>query len=142
MEATVIPVVAIMMPVVLVPIVLAMRFASRKREWEHLERMKSLELGVPVPGRECWLARTCIAIGAVVPIGALFLAWTASESGSHEQGYWEAATTVGGLGVLCGTFLATRLLASRNRLQQVARDAAPVKPAYDPDAYDVVGRRG
>ncbi|HEV3165176.1 MAG TPA: hypothetical protein VGZ22_14210 [Isosphaeraceae bacterium] len=138
-----IPIVAILMPLALVPTVMAMRHATRKREWEHAERMKALELGVPVPGSDSWRAAVCMAIGAGVPVGAFAFAWIAGMTTHTSADSWEAAVAVGIPGVLCGTFLAARLLPSRNRPQITETNAfANGKPALDPDTYDVVGRRG
>jgi hypothetical protein len=128
-------------PLVLVPTVMIMRHLAHKREWEHAERMKALELGLPAPGNESWAATVCIAIGAGVPVGALCIAWLASLEQSGSPHYWIAATVVGSLGVLSGTLLATRLLPSSFRAQSPSFDTQS-KPELDPDAYDVAGRRG
>jgi hypothetical protein len=142
MEEIVLPIMGIALPMVLVPTILVLSQRKRKREMEHVERMKALELGLPAPGNESWAARVCIAIGAGVPIGAFFFAWLAGmDHSSGGQYYWEAAAPVGVTGILCGTFLSTRLLPSRSKSQRPAVDAH-AKPAYDPDAYDVVSRRG
>jgi hypothetical protein len=140
-EHVAIPITGILMPLVLVPTILILRHIGRKREWEHLERMKALELGMPVPGSESGRAKVCIAIGAGVPLGALLLAWVASLDGNYGENHWEAAMTVGGLGVVCGSVLAARLFPSRNR-QPDASMGPEGKPVVDPDAYDVAGRRG
>jgi hypothetical protein len=143
MDELLIPILGILMPLVLIPMIMVLRYRGRKREWEHAERMKALELGLPAPGNESWPARVCIAIGAGVPVGSFFFAWVASLESGHGEPFWEAATMVGGLGVLCGTFLATRLLPSRSRAQDPAARSNPyAKSALDPDVYDVVGRRG
>jgi hypothetical protein len=139
MNELLIPIVAILMPVVLVPTILILRHISKKREWEHLERIKSMELGMPVPGNESWPAKVCIAIGAGVPIVAFFFAFVASQDSEAGGGVWAAATMVGVSGVLSGSVLATRLLPSRRGRPHP--DVA-AKPAYDPDAYDVVSSRG
>jgi hypothetical protein len=141
MNELLIPMMAITLPMVLVPTIMVLRHQGRKREWEHAERMKALELGLPAPGNESWPARVCIAIGAGVPVASFLVAWLASTDAASGQHYWEAATTVGGLGVLCGTFLSTRLLPSRSRTQSPFL-GANAKPLHDPDAYDVVSRRG
>lgn len=142
MNDLIIPLAGIVMPILLVPSIMAMRLRSRKREWEHLERMKALEMGVPVPGNEPWLARVCMAIGAGVPIVSFVLAWIANESGPNGEIAWASATLVGGMGIVCGTILASRLLTSRNRAQAALRTERNGKPLFDPDTYDVVGRRG
>lgn len=142
MNDLIIPLAGILMPVVLVPSIMAMRLRTRKREWEHLERMKALEMGVPVPGNEPWLAKVCIAIGAGVPITSFVLAWIANESNSNGEVAWASATVIGGMGLVCGTILTSRLLTSRNRARDAMRGERNGKPLFDPDTYDVVGRRG
>ena len=59
-------------------IILGIRQAQRKREMEHIERMKALELGRTLPQDEPWLSPTKIgaAIGILVPIAALVAAAT------------------------------------------------------------------
>jgi hypothetical protein len=142
MEEVLIPMMGITLPMVLVPTIMVLNHRKRRREMEHVERMKALEMGLPTPGNESWAARVCIAIGAGVPIGAFFFAWLASmEHSSGGQSYFEAAGPVGGVAVLCGTFLSTRLLPSLSKARIPAPHAS-AKPAHDPDAYDVVSRRG
>jgi hypothetical protein len=142
MEEMLLPMMGLALPIVLVPTIMVLSHRKRRREMEHVERMKALELGLPTPGTESWPASVCIAIGAGVPIGAFFLAWLAGmEHSGSGQNYWETAAPVGVVGILCGTFLSTRLLPSRSKSQRPAVDAH-AKPAYDPDAYDVVSRRG
>ena len=43
-------VVAVLMIVVALPVVLSMRHAARDREFQHAERLKALEVGLPWPG--------------------------------------------------------------------------------------------
>ena len=43
MDPLVIPIVAILMPLVLVPTILVMKYRHQRRKWEHLERLKAME---------------------------------------------------------------------------------------------------
>ena len=45
-EALIIPLAGIILPLVLVPMVMTLKFRMKKREWEHLERMRALQMGV------------------------------------------------------------------------------------------------
>ena len=63
----VVAILAILVP--LVPGIVVLYHLDRKREWEHLERMKALELGLPLPESpgwptHVWIALVYIAIGA------------------------------------------------------------------------------
>ncbi len=49
MEPLIIPIVAILMPLVLVPTILVLKHRHKRREWEHRERIKAMELQMPVP---------------------------------------------------------------------------------------------
>jgi hypothetical protein len=140
MSEAIIPLAGIMLPMVLVPTIMGIRHARQKREWEHAERMKALDLGQPLPGGEVWPSAAAIAIGAVVPISALLIALIGGLAGAHEE-VAVPSTLVGFSGVIGGSILATRLIGNRNRAKR--QDLyANGKPHMDPDAYDVVGRRG
>jgi len=145
--ATIITLLFVVMLVVAIPIHYAVMHARRERELEHAERMKALELGRPFPGPEvearwspAWVA---VAIGAGVPIASFLLAGLATPEVHNEIAYaiWPAAGAVGVAGVICGTVLAARLPASGRPSRGF--EAADAKSAVcDPDAIDVVGRRG
>ena len=44
-DPVIIPVVAILMPLVLVPTIIILKHRHCRREWEHKERMKAMEIG-------------------------------------------------------------------------------------------------
>jgi hypothetical protein len=141
-DPLVIPIFAVMIPMVVVPTSLYFKHARHVRELEHAERMKALAVGRYLPQDEPWWSppRLCIAIAAGVPASVFFFAWMASESvGFHEE-IWIAAAMVGLAGVLSGSLLAHRHLAAR----EWARDQAAwgSKPDVDADAFDVVSSRG
>jgi preprotein translocase subunit YajC len=46
-EDLLIPMTAILMPMILVPTIITMVHRQRKREWHHKERLRALELGLP-----------------------------------------------------------------------------------------------
>ena len=146
MPETVIPVVAILMPLFLVPTIILLKQAGRKREWEHRERMKALELGLPVPGSEAWTGRAAIAVGGIMPVGVFAVAWLASVSSHHpDESPWLAAAIVGGLGVFCGARLVGSLAGRRGgdeSAEAAVRPAGLRKPAFNPDAYDAIARHG
>src|SRR5262249_23690460 len=106
-DPSVIPIVAIVMPVILVPIILGIRFERYKRELEHAERIKALELGRSLPGDGSWwtLPRISVAIGAGVPSAVFFCAWQASSSLHNPEPAWAFAGIVGLAAVISGSVL-------------------------------------
>ena len=144
-------------------VVLGLRHARQKQEQDHAERMRALELGVPLATQHAWPAAVCIAIGAVMPVCALLMALIASAVvGRSPQSQpaeallgldeshtaflamvWGTSSMVGLSGVIAGAVLAWRLLSRKPRRDFDAfPDHATAKPAFDPDAFDTVGRRG
>ncbi len=112
----------------------------RKREMEHLERMRALELGRRLPQDEPWLSPSKIGalMGVVVPIGAFVPAWLATQLAGYHETIWIAAAMVGLAAVICGSILA----ASSPSKGETSSDAATAKPYVEEDAYDVVSSRG
>jgi hypothetical protein len=148
MADIIIPVVAILMPLFLVPTIVVLKHGHRRREWEHTERMKAMELGLHVqPAKESARWGGLGAIGAGVPIASVFFAFlTTSEGPPSVEGMpiaalaWGCATLISGGAMI--TSLILGILFARSRDQVVSSQAANYgKPAYDPDAYDVVGSR-
>ena len=137
-----IPIVGMLIPIIIVPTAMGIRHARFLREVEHAERMRALELGQSLAeDRGCTRMDVAMAIGAGVPVGSLGVAWLAGQSSPLLIEPLSVTAGVVGLGgVICGTFLATRRLANRD--QPIPTGKADEKPAYDPDAYDVVGSRG
>ena len=142
-----IPIAGILMPLILVPTVVVLKGRQRRREWEHRERMKALEFGVPMVVSHPWAAATAaIAIGLGAPASAFLFCWLAVKTSQVSDGIFVAAGFVGVAGVISGARLATRLFtgsgsapASSEVPPLHARDG---KPAFDPDTFDVVGQRG
>lgn len=121
-------------------IVLGIRHDRQKREMEHLERMKAMELGRTLPQDEPWLtpAKLAALIGGVVPLGVFVSVGTATTSSGYHEEMWLAAMTVGVAAVISGSVVAFQ--ASRSR--KTSDSAAVVKPYVEEDAYDVVSSRG
>ncbi|RUL82338.1 hypothetical protein [Tautonia sociabilis] len=143
-EALVIPIVAILMPMFLVPAVILMRQSARNREWQHRERMKAMELGLPVPGAEAWAGRSAIAIGAVMPVG-VFVASMVTNATTRNDDVWVAAAFVSLAGVIGGVRLAGRQFGMQakgrgRQAEAVAFDRRHGKPAFNPDADDAIAR--
>jgi hypothetical protein len=148
MSVLVIPLAAILMPLVLVPTTLFMKHRHKRREWEHLERMKEMEERLPTsPVQALGRARGVAAIGAGVPIVSVFAAWLTtityqpiSLDDSVPGIAWGSAAVIS----VCAMFIG--LLLARMHVRAVKEmDADPArigKPAFDPDAFDVVSRRG
>jgi hypothetical protein len=140
MDPLVISIVALAIPMILVPTILVIRHARLERELEHAERMKALEVGRTLPQDEPrWTpALICVAIGAGVPIGVFGMAFLASSTIRDTQPVWVSAGFVGVAGVLGGTFLAGRYFTQFAQ----PKASAHVKPDVDADAFDVAGQRG
>ncbi len=130
-----------------VPIAMGIRQKERLRRFQHTERLRALEMGIPLPGDRAWPAVVCIALGAVVPLGALGVALTATLSAPHwaHSGasmaiLWGGAAAIGVSGVRAGAGLAHRLF--DREYSQIPVMPAGKPAAFDPDAYDTVSRRG
>jgi hypothetical protein len=146
-EELVIPIVAILMPLVLVPSVMVMKHRQRKREFEHRERMRSLELGVPLVQTQPWpAAAVAMALGLGAPASVFLFSWLAVVTARVDGEVFIGATFVALAGVLSGARLALRLIPAGTTLRPSEQPlhAASVngKPTFDPDTFDVVGRRG
>ena len=136
-EEAIIPLVALAIPMVIAPVAIIAKTVSKHRELEHKERIRAIELGRVLPQDESWWSRGRISamIGAGVPVVTMFLAWMASESLGGREEVWITATLVGMTAVICGSRLATKLPAPDPTILNT-------KLNLDPDAYDVVSRRG
>ena len=132
-----------MLPIILVPIILGIRYARYKRELEHAERIKALELGRTLHADDSWwtLPRISVAIGAGVPAVVFFCAWQASESLQEPEPAWISAGIVGMAAVISGSVLAARYYLRRDESAQVAC-GLDGKSRIDADAFDVVSSRG
>jgi hypothetical protein len=120
---------------------LGIRHDRYKRELDHKERMRALELGRSLPGDSPWLspAKLGLLIAAGVPIGLFACASSATvQIGFHED-IWNAAGIVGMGAVISGTLLAG--LSARTGQARHQAEFAP-KPEVSEDAYDVVSSRG
>jgi hypothetical protein len=151
MDPLYIPIVAILMPLILVPTTLVMKYRHQKRKWEHLERLKSMEAQVPMPIRQALeRAAGVSAIGAGVPalsvLGAFFttLIWEplpGDDSAAVPAIAWGCAVLIS-----IGAMLTSLKLASMQHSARKEFDYASSiddrKPVYDPDAFDVVSSRG
>ena len=134
-----VPLAGIALPMILVPTILAFRHMAKKREFQHRERMRSLETGRSMPGESIWpQAFVCAAVGAGVPVGAFFFTFLAWISSSHTPGeIWLAPVVVSLAALMSSKVMALSLFRMTNH-----ETAMEAKPAFDPDAYDVVGSRG
>jgi hypothetical protein len=136
----------------IVPVLMLIRNGQRRHEWEHAERMRALEVGLSVPPRDApWAkASICVAIGFGVPVVAFVCTALAFNSFKAESELWIAPAVVSVLSVISGGVLSGVLFhAKPGSGRQSSADgsrgriAGPgMKPADDPDAFDVVGRRG
>jgi len=151
-EGLIIPLCGIMMPLVLVPTIILLVHRQKKREWHHQERLRALEMGLLASGPDRMPGGgTVIAIGAGVPIASVLTAWmtTISVSDSHPDYMpivavaWGCAFMISSGALITSLVLGVLLMRSRKLAATEPVDQfAAIKPAYEPDAYDVVSRRG
>jgi hypothetical protein len=139
MDALIIPIVGMSIPIVIVPVALAMKHAKRVRELEHTERIRALELGRTLPQDESWWnpGRMGLALGLGVPLGVFACAAAATVADGYHAGVWLAAAVVGSAGVVWGSDLAAGKSAG-----VMNTPAYGAKPIVADDAFDVVGARG
>src|SRR5215475_787102 len=98
---------------VLLLLIMRINNAQRRREMEHAERMKAMEMGLAVPPRDSSAARAavCIAIGAVVPIAAMLIAWFGTDGRPHYADVvWVFSSVLAITCVGCATGMASFLL--------------------------------
>jgi hypothetical protein len=143
MSPFVIPIMALLIPLILGPVALGLRHARLERELEHRERMRALELGRTHPKDEPWWtpARICVMIGAGVPVGVFFCAWMATMASGFHEIIWAMAGMSAMTAVICGSLLAAKHFAHRAHAESYV-SGYDAKPAFDADAFDVVGSRG
>jgi hypothetical protein len=103
-----------------VPMALYISGERHKRELEHVERMRALELGHPLPGGsqdESWYSpmRIALAIGAGVPLGAFFCAAISTLAIGFREGIWIVTGLASMSGVICGSSLAGHHLTVRHK---------------------------
>jgi hypothetical protein len=146
----IIPLVGIMMPVVLVTTILVLVHRQKKREWEHHERLRAIDAGLPSSTTDHAVGGGhVVAIGAVVPVASVLAAWmtTISVSSSHDDYMsivavaWGCALVISFIALITSLVLGVMVLRSKKAVDLVDQYAS-AKPAYEPDAYDVVSRRG
>jgi hypothetical protein len=148
MSVLMIPLTAILMPLFLVPTILFMKHRHQRREWEHLERMKEMEERLPTsPVQALGRARGIAAVGAGVPMVSVLTAWlttityTPTTPDDSVPGIaWAAAAVISICAMFTGLLLGRMHVRAVRDLELDLRENA--KPAYDPDAFDVVSRRG
>src|SRR4051794_17934690 len=88
-------------------IYMGIRHDRYKRELEHKERMRALELGRPLPGDLSWFStqRIGFLMGAVAPVGCFGMALLATQSAGFQPQVWEMAGIVSTVALLCGAVL-------------------------------------
>lgn len=123
-----------------VPIAFHCQREKRKRELEHIERLRALELGRTLPQDVSWVSPVKLGaiIATVVPVGVFVPVWMATQLVGYHEIMWIAAAVVGLAAVLCGSILSGCSL----QLEANPSESAAGKPYVEEDAYDVVGSRG
>jgi hypothetical protein len=150
MSVAMIPLTAILMPLVLVPTVMFMKQRQQRRKWEHLERLKAMEIQLPLPR---WHGApgyaSVAAIGTVVPTASVLAAFLTSIIFSPTAGDTVAVTAIAwGCAFLISTLALVTSLILAFVQRAASKEAQPFeplgdgKPAFDPDSFDVVSARG
>jgi hypothetical protein len=141
-----IPILGIMLPMVLVPTILILKHRTLQKEWQHKERMQAIELGVAPP--QAHASSGIAAMGAGVPIAAVVGAVLTTLSYQAPEGeevgaiaiVWAFALMISAIGMICGLILA-RIQGRAQKDAETLYAARNGKPAFDPDAFDVVSSR-
>jgi preprotein translocase subunit YajC len=150
MDPIFIPIVAILMPLGLVPTIIVLKHRHQRRQWEHQERMKAMETRLPASLQQV-SAGGVAAIGAGVPmvavLGAILAGLVAVDSGTLDESIpihgiaWGCASMIS-----AGAFVTSLLLYRMQARERKEAEAASSsmndgKMVYDPDAFDVVSSR-
>lgn len=151
MDPLIIPIVAILMPTVLVPTVLVLKHRHKRREWEHHERMRAMDGPTPFLRNAGWVASGGVAsIGAGVPavsVAAAFLTtliWepTGPTDVPMPAVAWGCAVVISVASLATSLLLALLQARTQRQIESAAAHAYQVeKPAFDPDTFDVAGSR-
>jgi len=163
-SGSLIAIIGLLLPVVLVPLTMTMRLRQRKREWEHLERMKSMELGLPVLRHSP--AGGVVAIGAGVPIASMLMAFlvtcfiltNADDLGlahPHHGAPFQSLPSIPLLGIIWGSAMTVSTIAivsalilgffqarAHGKAQSILGAGGYGKPAFDPESYEFASHHG
>lgn len=147
-EALLIPIFALMIPLAVAPTAIVVKYLRYRRDLQHRERMKALEMGVvPYPTSHWPAAFAVVGIGVGVPVGSFLVAWFATLTSHLGEEVFAFAMIVSIVALVQGGRLVTRLLPTSVNPADRANDWEP-RPyegksrINDPDAFDVVSRRG
>jgi hypothetical protein len=149
MSIAIIPLTAILMPLVLVPTIMFMKHRQERRKWDHLERLKAMEIQMPLPRGHAGPGSGAVAaIGAGVPAASVLAAFLTSISVSDGGDPTAVPAIAWGCAFLISTLaLGTSLILAfmQKTASKEAQSVDPLqngKPAFDPDSFDVVSTRG
>ena len=134
-EAIIIPIVALTIPIVVVPTALLFKHLRDSRRMLHAERMRAIERGQPFSAQSFWPSLAAISIGGLVPVGCFLVAWLASLTDAAGEEVFVGATILGIVAVVTGARLATKLLGSQ-QLKTVA-DAPLLSRLLEPEAGEL-----
>lgn len=124
-------------------IYLGTRNERLKRELEHKEYMKALEMGRSLPGDTPWLSplRIGFLIATVVPIGIFGFAFWTSRGIGYQLDVWQGAGIVSVFAIACGSVVACLAFVKKSFSETHDPSLVDKTPAGE-DAYDVVSSRG
>ena len=142
-----IPILGILMPVVLVPMIMLLKHRTLQREWQHKERMRAIEMGIPagaIAGGGVGAIGAGVPIASVIAAAVTSLAYQPTSSGDEVPVFaiaWGLAFFISILGMGSALVLAHIQGRARNHAESL-HAMREGKPSFDPDAYDVVSSRG
>ena len=149
MDPLIIPVIAILMPLILVSTILVMKHRHKRREWEHRERIKAMELQMPFPrGIGAGSSKGVAAIGAGVPVASVLAAFLTGLAWQPLPGdefplpivAWVCAVVIS-IVALATSLILAYMHARATVKAESSTQMDYAKPVFDPDAFDVVGSR-
>jgi len=132
---------------------MVLKHRFRRREWEHLERMRAMESTSPPPRPVGWVGSGGVAaIGAGVPAASVLGAFLTTLYAPPVSMFddipvavvaWGCAAVISGGAMLSALVLAFLQARTVRHIASIeASRADSFKPAFDPDTFDVVGARG
>ncbi len=150
MSEALIPVVGMLIPIVIVPTALVTKYLRHRRDLEHAERMRALEVGQPLnqgrrPSRfgDLTTRQIALAIGAGVPVGGMALALVGElVLGHRAEEFWESIQTLSGIAIVVGGILALKASGREAEFRTSRPGYVHAKPeATDPDYADGLAYR-
>ena len=128
MDPLIIPIVALLIPMIIVPTAMGIKHARYLREVEHTERMRAMELGQTLAEDESWTPgeRRRDDRGRGADRGDVHRLHRRPQAGGRARPSGTAAGMIGMAGVICGSILAGHVqFSKRARPGGLVKDEKP-----------------